>query len=68
MENQKLNEKVNDSALALETVIELENHIFIHSPDKKRTDNHACYKCGRSPDHHRWSKCINHGVTEVLSG
>lgn len=67
MENQNLNEKVNDSALALEAVIELENHIFIHSPDKKRTDNHACYKCSRPPEQHRW-KCINHGVTEILSG
>lgn len=52
METPNLNEKANDTGLALETVIELENHIFIHSLDKKRVE--SCYKCGRPPEHHRW--------------
>ena len=54
MENQNPNEKANDTAVALEAVIELENHIFIHSPEKKRPDNQICYKCGRPAEHHRW--------------
>jgi hypothetical protein len=51
MENQNPNEKGNDTAVALEAVNELENHIFIHSPDK-HSEN--CNKCGKSPEHHRW--------------
>ncbi len=52
MENQNPNEKANDTALALEAVIELEKHIFIHPPEEKHSE--SCYKCGRPPEHHRW--------------
>lgn len=45
---------MNNTITSVETAVELENHIFIHTPDKKGGAAAHCYHCGKSPEEHRW--------------